>query len=107
MKRKLLFALIFMSSILNGCSRDVTLQATGGSRADGVVELSYEYGMFDKPIVDWDQGLVTAIERCRAWGYESAEFFGGTTSQCQAYNGYGDCVSWRVLAKCQCTGSAQ
>ncbi|MCE5233824.1 MAG: YecR-like lipofamily protein [Xanthomonadaceae bacterium] len=88
-----------------GCTTVKTLQATGGSRADGVVELSFEYGMFEKPQVQWAQGAATARDRCRAWGYSSAEPFGGTVSTCQAHDGYGGCVRTLVTAKYQCTGS--
>ena len=107
MKTKPLLALLFVLTTLTGCASVKTLQATGGSRADGTVELSYEYGMFEKPQVQWDQGLVTATERCKAWGYQGAEAFGGTTSECQAYNGYGNCVRWLVTVKYQCIGSPQ
>ena len=107
MKTKALLALLFMLTMLTGCTSVKTLQATGGSRADGVVELSYEYGMFEKALVNWEQGLVTATERCKAWGYESAEAFGGTTEECIRFDGYGSCVRWRVIAKYQCIGSPQ
>ena len=107
MKAKPLLALLFMLTMFSGCTSVKTLQATGGSRADGVVELSYEYGMFEKPQVNWEQGLVTATERCKAWGYQSAEPFGGSTSQCQAYDGYGNCVRYLVTVKYQCIGSPQ
>ena len=107
MKTRLLLALLFVLTTLTGCASVKTLQATGGSRADGVVELSYGYGMFENPQVQWDQGLVTATQKCKAWGYQSAEAFGGTTSECQAYDSYGGCVRWRVIVKYQCIGSPQ
>ena len=102
--RYLLISIIGIS-VLSGCTSVKTLQATGGSRSDGVIELSYQYGMFEKPQVQWEQGLITATSRCEAWGYQGAEAFGGTTSQCQAYNGYGNCVRQHVTAKYQCLGS--
>ena len=107
MKVKPLLTLLLMLTTLAGCTRVITLQATGGSRADGVVELSYEYGIFDKPQVQWEQGLVTATERCQAWGYQSAEAFGGATSHCQAYDSYGSCLRWLVTVKYQCIGSPE
>ena len=88
-----------------GCASIKIPQATGGSRADGIVELSYEYGVYEKPQVQWDQALITARQRCWAWDYQDAEPFGGTTSRCQAYNGYGNCVRFFVTAKYQCFGS--
>jgi len=98
------FSLLCGSSLLLGCTSIKTLQPTGGSRADGVVNLSYQVGMFEKPEVEWAQGLTTARERCRAWDYADAEAFGGTSSQCQAYNGYGMCVREFITASYQCTG---
>lgn len=107
MKTKLRLVLLLTLITLIGCTSVKTLQATGGSRADGVVELSFEYGMFEKPEVKWDQGQMTAMDRCKAWGYQSAEAFGGVTSKCQAYNGYGNCLNYFVTAKYQCIGSQQ
>ncbi|MFL1802815.1 YecR family lipoprotein [Plesiomonas shigelloides] len=104
MKTRKLLVIPLIALFAAGCTSVKTLQATGGSRADGVVELSYEYGMFETPQVQWEQGLVTARERCQAWGYSNAEAFGGTTSACQAFNGYGNCVRALVTAKYQCIG---
>ena len=94
-----MYALIFS---LSACSTVKTLQATGGSKSDGVVELSYEYGMFENPQVDFNQGLEQASSRCQAWGYTTAQAFGGSTSQCQRRNGYGNCVQELVTVKYQC-----
>jgi len=94
-----ILALLFT---LSACSTVKTLQATGGSKSDGVVDLSYEYGMFEKPQVDLSQGLQQALSRCQAWGYSTAEAFGGSTSQCQSRNGYGNCVRELVTIKYQC-----
>ena len=90
---------------LGGCRSTKILQATGGSRSDGVVELSYEYGAFEIPEVDWGQGLMTACERCKAWGYSNAEAFGGAKSSCLRYDGYGGCVRYLVTISYQCIGS--
>lgn len=97
-------ALLVSALFLASCSVVKVLQATGGSRADGIVELSYQYGSFEKPVVDWGQGTRTATERCQAWDFERAEPFGGSTSQCQSFDGYGNCVSQLVTVKYQCIG---
>jgi len=89
---------------VTGCATVKTLQATGGSRADGVVDLSYEYGMFEQPIVDQNQALLTATGRCQAWGYSGAEPFGGTKSVCQQSSGSGGCLRFLVTVAYQCTG---
>ena len=86
---------------LSACAVTKIPQATGGSKSDGIVELSYQYGGFEKPKVEWGQALTSAKQRCKAWGYGDAEPFGGTTSTCQARNGYG-CTAFFVTAKYQC-----
>lgn len=88
--------------ILSACTTIKVPKATGGSKSDGIVELSYEYGMFESPQVDWNEALSTAVRRCAAWGYSTAESFGGTISRCQSYNSYGNCVRNFVTMKFQC-----
>jgi hypothetical protein len=89
---------------LAGCSTVSQMTATGGSRADGIVRLSYEAGRFDKVRLDEADGLRTAQARCRTWGYKDAEAFGGTTRQCQAISMYG-CGRWLVTKEYQCIGA--
>jgi hypothetical protein len=76
---------------------------TGGSRADGTIKMSYEYGGFERPQVDVNAAHLSAAQRCAAWGYTDAEPFGGYVSQCTAANQYG-CVHWFVTMTYQCTG---
>ena len=91
--------------VLVGCASQKVLQATGGSRSDGVVNLSFETGAFESPVVDWNQANTVALKRCQAWGYTAAEAFGGSTSQCQLYNGYGNCLRAFVTVPYQCTNA--
>jgi hypothetical protein len=86
-----------------GCTTVKIPQPTGGSRADGTVQLAYEYGGFERPQVDWETANQIAADRCRAWGYSGAESFGGGVSQCTAYNAYG-CIRRFVTITYQCTG---
>jgi hypothetical protein len=51
--------------------------ATGGSKSDGTVKLSYEFGLFQEPVVNEQQGLELAKSKCAMWGYTGAEPFGG------------------------------
>jgi hypothetical protein len=88
---------------LYGCAAHKEWSATGGSRADGVVKLSYEYGLFEKPQLDERQGRQLAQSRCSAWGYSDAEPFGGVTKVCNNFNSSG-CNQWLVTAEFQCTG---
>ncbi len=97
-------AIVFAAGLVVGCATTATYQAVGGSRADGVVRLAFEYGMFENPRVDENAALTTARERCRVWGYTDAEAFGAATTQCAAYNGYG-CARTMVTKEYQCTGA--
>lgn len=91
---------------LSACAVQKTLVPTGGSKADGTVELSYEFGEFEKPQVDRAQGVHAAQQRCAAWGYEGAEPFGGQKSQCQQLGGMSGCMRTLVTVQYQCTGSS-
>lgn len=101
MKSKLLILFI----VLGGCATPVTMEATGGSRSDGTVELSYNYNELESPVVDPGQALATAREKCGAWGYKDAEAFGEGVSQCSHYNGNGNCIAHIVTVTYQCIGS--
>ena len=100
MKTILIFLLL-----LQGCAVTKQLVPTGGSRADGTVTLAFEYGIFEVPQLDAQQGLDAAKQRCAAWGYENATPFGGTQQQCINANNSG-CVRWLVSITYQCTGMA-
>jgi len=92
---------LLLGIIVTGCATTKEWAATGGSRADGVVRLSYEYGLFESPQTSEQQGVELAKGRCAAWGYASAEPFGGQTRQCNNY-GSGSCNSWLVTREYQC-----
>lgn len=74
---------------LSACATNITPQATGGSKADGIVTLSYDVGQMQKPIVNWESAELEAERRCKAWGYKKAEAFGGSTRSCVQYGGFG------------------
>ncbi|HWY14488.1 MAG TPA: YecR family lipoprotein [Rhizomicrobium sp.] len=88
---------------LAACASQKVLEATGGSRSDGTVKLSFEYGMFQKPVVDWDQANASATQRCAAWGYSAAEKFDAGERKCEFSGQYG-CERWEVTVTYQCTG---
>jgi|GraSoiStandDraft_4_1057263.scaffolds.fasta_scaffold119910_2 hypothetical protein len=102
MLKRVLIALVLVG--VAGCATVSQMTATGGSRSDGVVRLSFEYGMFDKVQIDQASALVTAQQRCATWGYGGAEPFGGITRQCQAMSTYG-CTQWFATVEYQCTGA--
>lgn len=55
---------------------------TGGSKSDRPPRMSYRYDMFEKPVIEPQQGMADAKARCSAWAYNVVEAFGGFTSQC-------------------------
>lgn len=95
-------ALAVIVAALGGCAKNITMSATGGSKADGIVEMSYEIGGLDKPIVDEAQALKDAQRRCEAWGYKRAEPFGGYRRQCNMMGGLSGCAQWFVTKQYQC-----
>lgn len=101
MKIVLVAAIAAMSLV--GCASTKTWSATGGSRADATVRLSYEYGQFEKPQTSETEALNLAISRCKTWGYTGAEAFGGVTQQCSLPSGMG-CARFVVTKEFQCTG---
>jgi len=103
MKKILLFYAITILGI-SGCATPVDWAATGGSRADGTIKLSYQYIRFQKPVVNSQQGIDLATRKCQAWGYTSAEAFGGATQACNGFDSSG-CNSWIVTAEYQCLGN--
>lgn len=91
-----------------GCTTTKEWSATGGSRADGAIVLSYEQGGYEQPILDENQGLALAVARCKRWGFSDAEAFGGSTRTCiERTSGLftSSCVTWKVDKKYQCTGT--
>ena len=99
--RRVKFLLVGVAILAGGCATQKTLEATGGSRADGVIELAFEMGGFEKPVIDWNQAQTTAVQRCNAWGYNNAERFGGQKVQCTAWY-QGSCVRQTVIIPYQC-----
>lgn len=104
MKRLVLLAAGAALLTIAACATAKTYTATGGSRSDGTVRLSYEYGMFEQPVVDERQGLNVARQRCASWGYTGAEAFGGVTNQCTQMGSTG-CLATLVTKEYQCTGN--
>jgi hypothetical protein len=101
---KINIVLVALAFTMMGCAVNKTLVPTGGSRADGVVRLSYNVGPFETPMVDFAQGRSAAAQRCGLWGYTDAEPFGGSTSVCHSHDQYGDCTASTVTYEYQCTG---
>ena len=88
--------------LLAACATPTTMSATGGSKADGIVEMSYEYGEFQEPVINPEQGMASAVKRCKAWGYQKAEPFDGGVSTCVIPGGFGGCARMRQTISYQC-----
>jgi len=95
------FGAFSIALVLGSCATAKMWQATGGSRADGVVRLSYDYMVFEAPVVDALEGQRLASARCSAWGYDLAQPFGGQSRICLD-NGMDGCMSYRVTKEYQC-----
>ena len=98
--------LIFTSVIaatLSGCTSMKTMEATGGSLADGIIELSYTRTPSETSLFDEQDALKTASKRCKAWGFKKADAFSGEQTRCQDKMG-SRCDVYSVTKKYQCVG---
>lgn len=95
---------VLVCALTSGCAVKKEWSATGGSRSDGTIKLSYQYGLFEQPMVDREKGIQIASDKCKSWGYESAEAFGGVMTNCNNFTQNG-CISWLVTADYQCLGN--
>ncbi|WP_338734730.1 YecR family lipoprotein [Klebsiella michiganensis] len=86
---------------LSACSTVTDMSATGGSRADGVVEMSYEYALGQPVKIDRLKAQESASRRCQSWGYKSAESFDDGLRTC-IDNGMLGCNGYRVTVRYQC-----
>lgn len=93
--------IVALMLIVSSCAVNKTLHPTGGSKADGTIEMSYTYGGFERPIVNFKLAEDTAGKKCKAWGYKSAEAFGGAIKECGSYYN-GSCNSYIVKKEYQC-----
>lgn len=94
------------SLLISGCAVTKDWVATGGSRSDGVVRLSFEHGSLESPTTNDQQAVSLAAQRCKTWGYQGAEAFGGVTRQCNMRSGFG-CDRWLITKEFQCTGEVK
>lgn len=87
---------------LSGCmSVQAVPVVSGGSKADGVVTVSYDRGALVKPPKDWSHISSQVRKRCAAWGYEGATPFEGEKAQCVAAD-QSNCGIWEITITYQC-----
>lgn len=96
---------ISMLLAVAGCSTQKNFEAIDGSRGDGTIEMAYEYQQFEKPVVSMEQARSAAKARCKAWGYNDAEAFGGKSNKCYQRDAFGSCLAGQVVVKYQCLGN--
>lgn len=89
---------------LTGCAVKKDFYAMGGSRADGTVDMAYDFAQFEEAVINHQQAATIAKQKCGVWGYDNAEPFGGQTMNCHQRNGWGTCIAGQVVIKYQCVG---
>lgn len=102
MKSVILVSLIAV--LLTGCAAKKEMVPVGGSKADGTVRMGFTYGSFEKPVVNLTQAKDLASQKCKVWGYEGAEAFGGQVTSCGQPDGWGGCSVTNVAVEYQCVG---
>jgi hypothetical protein len=102
--KTVILASALLAMATTGCVVNKVLEPTGGSKADGTVRMSYTVGAFEQAKVDFGMAQSKAVSRCQAWGYEGAERFGGSTSVCNMFDGYGGCNQSTITIEYQCIG---
>ena len=98
---KIVSSVIIISTLLTlaSCSVEKKMSATGGSKADGIVKMSYEVGPFEQATVDKAQGSRSALKRCKAWGYKKVEPFEASSKKCIDQP---NCMRYIVTTEYQC-----
>lgn len=97
--------IIIAATAITGCSVKKEFYARDGSRADGTIDLAYDFRQFEQPVVDRGQALALAKRKCSVWGYSDAEPFGGAEQICNRRDGFGACIEGIMVSKYQCLGN--
>jgi YecR-like lipoprotein len=90
--------------VLTGCSTPVVPTTIGGSRADGIVILAGNYGLWKKADIQWDEARSSARQTCIGWGYSDARPFDSYRERCSADTPVG-CANTEIALRFQCTGA--
>lgn len=99
--------LMIIISAVAGCSVKRDFYATGGSRADGVIDMAYDYKPNEHTVIDKKQAYAIARSRCALWGYTDTEPFGGGANTCISPSGSNGCAVWQKVTKYQCLGNLE
>lgn len=94
--------------VVSGCATLKTPQINGTNRNEGLVDLSYSYGLFERPQVNWEQAeLTTATQQCQSWGYQKPSANSDPWQECASTDSRGNCNSHIVTKRYQCGFSNQ
>lgn len=96
-----IFSAFGLALLVAGCAVTKTPVATGGSRGDASIEMSYDVFGGQQVIPDWPAAQIGADQRCQAWGYSRAVAYDGTTTRCNASNAFG-CINETITRNYQC-----
>lgn len=100
---KTLLMVVFIAALTAGCvSTPVIWSTSGGSKADGFVELSYTYNYMQTPVTDESAGLEKAAGMCKLWGFSNATPLEMVDHKCQYADRYG-CSEWLVTRRYVCS----
>jgi hypothetical protein len=105
MKKKL--CLLFMILFISGCAVVKTPTISGVDQDNGKIKMSYNYGLFEKPDVKWNETLDSASAQCKNWGYIDAQQSTGPQTNCIKEDQKGNCISWQVDSLYKCNLSAE
>ncbi|BAJ01946.1 YecR-like lipofamily protein [Shewanella violacea] len=98
MKKLIALAIVLATS---GCVGKKDWQAAGGSKAEGIIKLSYTFSGNRNPQADDEQALKVAEERCQLWGFTGARPFQFVDVRCQRTHG-ASCGTHIVTKAFQC-----
>ena len=97
--QRFLFIAVLVS--ITGCTTYKLWNDAGSDSDLGTVKLSYEYRKFENPMVDERAGVEMARERCKDWGYPSAQ---RKSEDRKCIDGeQSSCSRWRVIREYRCT----
>jgi hypothetical protein len=105
MKKKL--CLLLMILFISGCAVVKTPTISGVDQDNGQIKMSYNYGLFERPDVKWNETLDSASAQCKNWGYMDAQQSTGPQTRCTKEDQKGNCISWQVDSLYKCNLSAE
>jgi hypothetical protein len=97
---------IGLAILVSGCATVKTPMPDTGNKDEGRVNLTYQYGLFEKPQVNWDQALLAATDQCKKWQYGPASQSTTPADECVRRDQNNNCIQHQVTTSYQCQFSA-